>query len=151
MKKSQTILLNKSLLILLFQIIGFWSLGQQAIPENPYSLSLNYVRSWDAVKPDSNKTIFTLSNTLQTSKIITQYVDGLGRPVQTVVKQGSLVTNGSGIDLVSAVLYDGFGRESNKYLPFAANTAAGNTSVNDGIYKLNSFHQQSSFSTNQYS
>ena len=41
--------------------------------------------------------------------VSTQYFDGLGRPVQKVVKQGSLKTNSSPVDLVKAA-YDEFGR-----------------------------------------
>ena len=113
-------------------------------------MKLNFVRSWDPVIPDSNRNNFSLSNTLQTAKISTQYVDGLGRPVQTIVKHGSLASGGNAVDLVNPALNDGFGRETFKYLPFAANTAAGNASLSDGVFKLNPFHQDSAFSSTQY-
>lgn len=47
-----------------------------------------------------------------------QYLDGLGRPLQTIVTQGSP----SFKDVVQPVVYDDFGREAIKYLPYAAQT-----------------------------
>ncbi len=51
----------------------------------------------------------------QASKSIT-YVDGLGRTIQSISKQGSPAK----YDLAAPVMYDALGRESKKYLPFAA-------------------------------
>jgi RHS repeat-associated protein len=45
-----------------------------------------------------------------------QYVDGLGRPLQTVQTQFSP----AGLDVVQPVVYDAFNREYRKYLPFTA-------------------------------
>jgi hypothetical protein len=56
-----------------------------------------------------------------------QYVDGLGRPIQSVTLQGSP----SKQDIVQPIAYDDFGREVRKYLPI--------TIGNDGIYKTNLF------------
>jgi hypothetical protein len=47
-----------------------------------------------------------------------QYVDGLGRPVQTVQKQASPL----GYDMVSPQYYDPYGREPNKYLSYTPQT-----------------------------
>ncbi|WP_315824833.1 DUF6443 domain-containing protein [Paraflavitalea speifideaquila] len=77
-------------------------------------------------------------------------MDGLGRPIQTVVKQGSLATGSSPMDLVMPVVYDAMGREQYQYLPFAANTTGGNASVNDGAFKLNPFQQQATFTGTRY-
>lgn len=49
-----------------------------------------------------------------------QYVDGLGRPIQSVSTQASPTLK----DIVQPVAYDGFGREVVKYLPFT-NGASG--------------------------
>jgi RHS repeat-associated protein len=43
-----------------------------------------------------------------------QYVDGLGRPVQTIQVMGSP----SGYDMIQPQAYDSFGREITKYLPY---------------------------------
>ena len=53
-----------------------------------------------------------------------QYFDGLGRPMQTVVTQGSPVGN----DMVQPIVYDEFGREKRKYLPVVVESK-------DGWYK----------------
>jgi RHS repeat-associated protein len=110
----------------------------------PAATPVNYVRTWDAMAPEQD------ANNLQTRplkdvKQATQYFDGLGRPIQTVVKQGSLATGGTAADMVSAMVYDEFGREQHKFLPFVASTTGTNTSVNDGKFKLNPFQQQAAF------
>ncbi|MBY0349079.1 MAG: hypothetical protein K2W79_12540 [Hydrotalea flava] len=74
----------------------------------------------------------------------TQYFDGLGRPLQTVVKQGSLQTGQSPTDMVSPVHYDEFGREQYQFLSFSS-------SENTGNFKLNPFQQQQSFYQTQLS
>ncbi|WP_315817069.1 DUF6443 domain-containing protein [Paraflavitalea speifideaquila] len=66
-----------------------------------------------------------------------------------MVKQGSLTTGSSPVDMVNAVVYDEFGREQYKYLPFSANNAGSNPSVNDGLFKANPFQQQAQFYNNQ--
>ncbi len=59
--------------------------------------------------------------------IVWNYFDGLGRPMQTVITQNSPSPNK--LDIVTPIVYDQFGREAKKYLPFA--------SGNDGWYKPN--------------
>ena len=103
---------------------------------------INYVRTWDVVKPITNPNDLTISTGLQTALITTQYLDGLGRPIQTVAKQGALVTGGTANDMMSMVEYDEFGRERFSYLPSPANNTGGNTHINDGLFKLNPFAQQ---------
>lgn len=46
------------------------------------------------------------------------FYDGLGRPAQTVMKNGSP----TGLDVVQAMVYDQYGREAFKYLPYADGT-----------------------------
>lgn len=125
----------------------------RAVP-NPYTFlpSNNYVRTWDAVSPESSSSNITVGGNITQFKMATQYVDGLGRPVETVVKNGSLITDpanpvssANAKDMVSATLYDDFGREQFKYLPFAANNTGGNSSLNDGLFKSNPFQQQVAF------
>src|SRR5690554_2605468 len=48
------------------------------------------------------------------------YFDGLGRPIQTVRKQGSV----SGWDIVTPLAYDSAGRQAKEYLPYARNYGA---------------------------
>ncbi|MGV3765220.1 MAG: DUF6443 domain-containing protein [Chitinophagaceae bacterium] len=66
---------------------------------------------------------------------ITEYIDGLGRPIQVVVKNGSWVTDGTAKDLVSVKVYDEYGRETYSYLPFQATNS-------DGSFKTDPFLQQ---------
>lgn len=73
----------------------------------------------------------------------TEFFDGLGRPVETVLKQGSLVTGNSPTDLVMITKYDLRGRESQKFMPFASSTT-------DGSYQTNPLTQQQAFNTNLF-
>lgn len=123
-------------------------LAQDANVHTPsaYSTSLNnYIRTWAAIKPDSTNSNFSTSSAITHSRISSQYFDGLGRPIQTVVKQGSLVTGNSAMDMVSPIVYDEFGREQRQYLPFAASSYGGNSSMTDGGFKMNPFQQQQYF------
>jgi RHS repeat-associated protein len=107
-------------------------------------ITVNYVRIWEPVKPysavaeviDSNRTTKEVRQT-------TQYVDGLGRMIQSVRKKGSMATGASQYDLVMPVVYDGFGREQFKYLPYASSSAT------NGNFKTNPFNEQVSFYNNQ--
>jgi RHS repeat-associated core domain len=72
----------------------------------------NYVLSQVFLLPAANSTAITTI----------QYVDGLGRPVQTV-QQGVTPT---GADLVDLTEYDDLGRESKKWLPIPVSGNNGN-------------------------
>jgi RHS repeat-associated protein len=134
------------------------NLNAQVSPPATYSSSVNknYVRIWEPSAPiQAPNALLTAS--LKEVKEYTEYSDGLGRPLQTVVRKGSLFTDSSAptssttaVDLVTAITYDEFGRERYKYLPFAANGAGGNTSLSDGLFKLNAFQQQATFAEVQY-
>lgn len=75
--------------------------------------------------------------TVEQRQQVVTYFDGLGRRMQTVQTQGSPKK----MDIVQPVEYDAFGRESKKYLPYAASGTAGSyrsTALTDVI----SFYQQ---------
>jgi RHS repeat-associated protein len=82
------------------------------------SQNQNYVR----VKSYKIASTTEIANPLvsQQSEVI-QYFDGLGRPVQNIQTKGSPLGN----DLVQAITYDAFDRESVKYQPYADQTANG--------------------------
>ncbi|KIC92762.1 DUF6443 domain-containing protein [Flavihumibacter solisilvae] len=106
----------------------------------PYSASipLNYVRTWEALSPQTDSNAIN-SRPVKEVKQTTQYLDGIGRPLQTVVREGSFITGASSkFDFVQPQVYDSFGREGNQFLPFAA------TSLN-GNFKLDPFDQQATF------
>ena len=125
-------------------------LGQRITP-SPYSINItfNYIRTWDATSPQTNPDIL-IAKSLRDVKQTTQYFDGIGRPIQNVLKQGSLRTGSAPVDLVSPIVYDSIGREHYRYPPFAANVTGGNFSVNDGEFKLNPFQQDSAFDKMQF-
>jgi RHS repeat-associated protein len=113
-------------------------------------VKVNFIRSWDVVIPMTDAVKLTSATHIDSSRMITQYIDGLGRPLQIVAKQGSMITGGSPIDMVSTNVYDDLGREQYNYLPFAANNTGSNSSISDGLFKLNPFQQDSSFNKAQF-
>jgi len=144
MKKS----IRQRLLIFLVTIVSF-ALSQPLIAQHngtdyqTTGVPVNFVRTWDATAPENNPNTL-MARSLKDVKMATQYFDGLGRPLQTVIKQGSLATQPVGIepaatDMVSAVEYDEFGREQYKWLPYAE------ASANNGAFKTSPFTAQLSF------
>jgi RHS repeat-associated protein len=113
------------------------------------SIKLNYIRILEATAPEQDPNAL-LTKGLTGVRQSTQYFDGLGRPLQTVIKQGSLTTGGTAVDVVSPIIYDEFGRETYKYLSFAANNAGGNASISDGNFKINPFQQDSVFNKTMF-
>src|SRR5215212_10710592 len=94
-------------LVIFFSLMPAFSFCQDATVVTPAAygagIKINYVRSWDAVTPTTDPNTLTLSTTMLQARMATQYIDGLGRPLQTVVKQGSYVTGGNAVDMVSPV------------------------------------------------
>ncbi len=133
-------------------LIGLSVLGQRVMPA-PYiftSNNPNYTRIWDAKKPDTSNSNFNALIPASVARMSTEYFDGIGRPIQTVIKQGTLPTGGNAVDLVNVKTYDALGREQFGYLPFAANNAGGNSSLSDGMFKGNPFQQDSTFNKSQF-
>lgn len=102
---------------------------------NSFSQNQNYIitstpRTAMSSFSTSGKTACDLMQTVQ-------YFDGLGRPLQTVQVKGST----AGKDVVQPFAYDQFGREVQKYLPYAAQGAA------DGSYKSTAVSDQNTFYT----
>ena len=99
---------------------------------------VNYVRTWTATAPNSNTTTFA-SSAISDAKVVTQYIDGLGRPIQTVTRQGSLETSsGNIVDLVNFIGYDAYGRNNINYLSYPA-------ASNDGSFKTDAITAQPNF------
>jgi RHS repeat-associated protein len=109
---------------------------QQAYPTN---LLKNYVRTWTPRQPIAIDATVTGNSNVNQVNMQTQYLDGLGRPQENVVWQGSPAQT----DMVSPVLYDGFGREQYKYLPYTSTTT-------DGSFQLNPYNDQSNFYGSTY-
>ncbi|WP_326993791.1 DUF6443 domain-containing protein [Chitinophaga sp. 212800010-3] len=98
-------------------------------------MPVNYVRTWEpAVATTDTAYVAAAARTADQVRQTTQYFDGLGRLLQTVVK----TISPGGKDLVTPVIYDAFGREETKYLPYTA-------SVSDGAFKTDPFYEQKTF------
>jgi RHS repeat-associated protein len=111
-----------------------------AIAVGSGSGDMNYVRTRTLAQPGI--TDLETSNGLTDPaavKQLTQYLDGLGRSVQTVAKQASPQLH----DMVSMQVYDPLGRETTKYLPYTSPS-------NDGNYKVYANSEQSTFNTTQF-
>jgi RHS repeat-associated protein len=105
------------------------------------STTVNYVRSLEAVAPITNEASFLTASTKDV-RSTTAYIDGIGRTIQQVVKKGSLQTGSSATDMVAPAVFDQYGREMYKFLPFAS-------SGSDGSFKLDPFQQQAGFYSQQ--
>ena len=124
-------------------LISELTFAQRNIPlQYSQDVKINYVRTWDAVGPEYYSDNLITSTFVSKARMSTQYLDGLGRPLQSVIKQGSLQTGSSPTDIVGMIEYDAYGREQFKYLSYSEAT------VNDGAFKLNPFQQQANFYNN---
>ncbi|MGC3946360.1 MAG: DUF6443 domain-containing protein [Chryseolinea sp.] len=90
----------------------------------PSNLGLNYVLTYTAQKEGVDAAALDSYPTKDVNRNI-QYIDGLGRPMQTIAIQGSPTKK----DVIVPIVYDEFGREPRKYLPF--------TKENNGVYVPN--------------
>jgi RHS repeat-associated protein len=104
---------------------------------------INFIKERDAMGRITDTVVFANAGYVDVRQT-TLFVDGLGRPVQTVVQQTT--PGNSPSDLVTPVVYDAFGREAYKYLPFVS--SSGNT--NDGNFKQDPFTDQHNFYQNVY-
>lgn len=91
---------------------------------------INYIRTWTPARPLTLEAdVISSSRTVQEVSRVTQYLDGLGRPFQTVSWQASPQINSQAYDMVQPVTYDAQGREQYQYLPYKAGTTNGNFQV----------------------
>ncbi|MGI4733612.1 MAG: leucine-rich repeat domain-containing protein [Janthinobacterium lividum] len=96
----------------------------------------NFVRVWTPriAVTDSTRISRALVDSVSMS---TQYMDGLGRPIQTVLKQASP----SKRDLVQPQAYDALGREPRQYLPYPALSQTGPA----GSFRPQALREQDTF------
>ncbi len=83
---------------------------------NQIDNNANYVSSVDVLVPAITNPATVETLTIDQRSKSYQYFDGLGRPMQTVSMQGSPAR----LDIVQPIIYDNYGRENKKYLPFTA-------------------------------
>ncbi len=102
--------------------------------------NLNYIRTRILSKPGVTDTVTAdgLTSPIDVQQSIS-YFDGLGREIQTVVRQASPLLN----DMVSLKVYDPFGREVIHYLPYTSPSNSGN-------YKTDPTGEQAVFNTAQF-
>ncbi|HEY8958629.1 DUF6443 domain-containing protein [Chitinophaga sp.] len=109
------------------------------VPANYNNVPINYIRTWEPGMPSGDSAIIAApARTVVEVKQTTQYFDGLGRPIQVVSKGVSPLQK----DMVLSTIYDQYGREQYKYLPFISQNAA------DGKFKIDPFAQQKLFYSN---
>lgn len=94
---------------------------------------INYVRTWEPWKPISDPALVPLQ-TVADVKMTTAYIDGLGRPIQSVTKQISP----TGKDQVAYTVFDAYGRPALQYLPYISTGT-------DGSFKTNPFLEQQTY------
>jgi RHS repeat-associated protein len=118
---------------------------QTAPAAYPTGIRLNYVSTWLPARPLQNEAdvLSTVRTAAEMQRTI-EYLDGLGRPLQTVNWQASPKdVNGNIFDRVVPVVYDAFGREAYTYLPYRAGS-------NNGSCKEDPFGEQALFMSNLY-
>jgi len=108
-----------------------------------HSPKVNWVRERSAMGRITDSSVFDAAVYTDVQET-THFFDGLGRPLQTVNRQ---ITPGSNpADVVTPVLYDPFGRETYKYLPYVQTGA----NSSDGGLKQDPFGAQKQFYQNVY-
>jgi Domain of unknown function (DUF6443) len=124
-------------IIALFLYMLFSSVYLKAQITSNVSLNQNFILETTPRIAEFNPSLtgYTTNDIMQTI----QYLDGLGRPLQTT----QIGASPSGFDIVQPIAYDQFGREPIKYLPYALT----GTVVVDGSYKSTALTDQLSFYT----
>ncbi|WP_421762905.1 DUF6443 domain-containing protein [Ekhidna sp.] len=82
----------------------------------------NYIKTIDARQELPGNLDYSVSNSSNHTKQNIQYYDGLGRPLQSIVRWGSPDSR----DLLTLIEYDVFGRQTISYLPYETTFSNGN-------------------------
>src|SRR5262249_12380687 len=102
--------------------------------------NVNVVRERDAMGRIVDSVFYASAGYMDVRQT-TSFEDGLGRPIQTVARQ--LTPGNTPQDVVTPVIYDAFGRETYKYLPYVSSSS-------EGGFKSDPFNEQSNFYRNIY-
>ncbi|MEO6901928.1 MAG: DUF6443 domain-containing protein [Bacteroidia bacterium] len=103
-------------------------------------IKVNYVRTTIPTSPIINESDIQPTDFYET-RVKTEYMDGLGRLIQTVNHFASPSTN----DLVEIIKYDNMGRDAYHFLPYAKEEASAN---DNGKFKLTAYSDQKNFYKN---
>ncbi|MGV3642369.1 MAG: DUF6443 domain-containing protein, partial [Adhaeribacter sp.] len=99
--------------------------------------AMNYVRTYTprVAIPSENQ---VLKGGVDSVQVSTTYIDGLGRPVQTVIRQESPLKR----DIIQPIEYDAFGREVKDYLPYTAEPTKAGDYRPDALLEQYRFYTQ---------
>jgi RHS repeat-associated protein len=137
---NQSGVMSKTVVVLALCIITCKRevVAQEPLPASyANDIKINYLRVYQAFAPFTDPTEM-YTRPMRDVRQTTQYFDGLGRPLQNVIKGGSMVSGQQPKDLVTSHVYDSLGREAILYLPFASTS-------NTGVFKYDPFQQQKEF------
>ncbi len=95
----------------------FFCLHAHAQPSTSQNFVLTNTVKQSAITMESQVNSLPIATQGKTQTVV--YFDGLGRPIQNVVTQGSATQK----DLITPIEYDAYGREIKKYLPYPEITA----------------------------
>ena len=115
----------------------------KSVPKYYPASSSNYQRVFSVIKPTTDSSIININGVPEDMQITTQYLDEMGRPLQSVIKQASP----SKKDYIQPVSVSDLGVVNMQFLPYAAQT--GNT--NDGKFKTSPLSADSTFYKSQFS
>jgi hypothetical protein len=127
MRKTSKIYL---IIFLLWSLLPTQKVSAQTVNDN-------YVKTYKALKAIAGD-LSIVNDKSQVQESI-EYYDGLGRPLQSIARQGSRM----GYDLVTLWVYDSYGRKATSYLPYAS-------TATDGNIKSSPLADQTLFYQNQF-
>ena len=120
------------------------SLQLPAVPPAYSSIAaVNSVRTKDAIAPFRDESGFDAAG-YQQVKQTTQYLDGLGRLLQTVSWQATPGTSPK--DIIAPAMYDQYGEETYKFLPYVSQYSQ----TGNGSFRKDPFNEQDRFYKNSY-
>ena len=115
--------------VYVFQLVVTDNFGESSLPSsasvtvNPPVNNYNWIRETAVLRPTitAESQVDPLLVANGHKSVNYTYFDRLGRPMQTI----GLHSSPSGMDMVGPVIYDKYGRERKKYLPYASNQTNG--------------------------
>jgi hypothetical protein len=112
----------------------------QPVTNYPQSNLVNYVRVSSAKSPLQTSTGFEELGPNNISQV-TEFIDGLGRPIQSVARHASPGSQPK--DIITPIEYDDFGRVKFSFLPYVSQN-------NTGLFRPNVFSEQASYLSTAY-
>lgn len=103
--------------------------------------NLNFVREYTILKKGATNWTDATTLAMGDKLVTTTYLDGLGRPIQTVDKRSSSPDGQTWKDIVKPYEYDAAGRTVKDYLPYPSIT-------NPGGFEANAINEQTTFIRN---